>query len=86
MLQEGRILGSDLPPTCQGILSGQALPVEYPLDPIERDLLATMDCPVDVPTLLKIARQINISEPTLYGSLVTLLRKRLIKPVNVRTV
>lgn len=79
LLQESRILGSELPSTCQGILSGQALPVEYSLDSIERDLLATLEVPVDVPTLLKIAGQIDINESALMTSLISLLRKGLIK-------
>jgi hypothetical protein len=79
ILREERMLGSDLPSTCQAKLAGQALSVEYDLDPIERDLLDTMSMPVDVMSLMKIARQINIGEPTLHAALGSLLRKRLIK-------
>lgn len=78
ILNEGCVLGSDLPATCTVTLSGQALPVEYRLDPIERELLDAIDNPVDVPTLLKIARHIDMSESALFGSLASLLRKRLI--------
>jgi hypothetical protein len=79
ILHDGQVLGSDLPPTCQAILSGQGIPVEYALDPLERDLLHTLEQPLAVPTLLQAASQIEVSEATLYAALVGLLRKRLIR-------
>jgi hypothetical protein len=79
ILQEGRIIGSDLPSTCLATLSAQALPVEYYLNAIEQDLLATLDNAVEFPMLLKIAQQIDISELDLCNALVSLLSKRFIK-------
>jgi hypothetical protein len=82
ILNEARVIGSELPPTCLATLSGQALPVEYHLDPIEKDLLVTLNSAVEFLTLLKIAQQIDISETTLCQVLISLLRKRLIKLVG----
>jgi Methyltransferase small domain len=78
ILQEGRVLGGTVPLSCKATLSGQAIPVEYRLNPIERGLLDAIDNPVYVPTLLKIARQINVSESSLLAGLASLLRERLI--------
>jgi len=78
ILKEGRVLGGDLPPTCAATLSGQAIAVEFPLDPIERDLLDTLDNPTDVPTLMKLAHRIGVSREVVQDSLVSLLRKRLL--------
>ncbi len=79
IVREGKVLGRRSLASCTATLSGQAIPVEYRIDPVELGLLDAMDNPVDVPTLEKIARQINVSESSLYTGLVSLLRKRLIK-------
>ena len=78
IVSEGRLLGSELPPTCRAVLSAQAMPVEYQLDSVERDLLDAIDNPVDVATLAELSRSINIDESTMYTALESLLCKRLI--------
>jgi len=82
LLHEDRILGSNTQSKCSVILSGNSMPMEYQLDSIERDLLDTMDTPVDMPLLLKVASRINVGESVLYGAIKSLLRKRLISLIN----
>jgi len=78
-LLEGRLLGGDLPPTCRATLMGQPLGVEFVLNPVERDLILCMDQPVEVSTLLAIARQAGMDIKTLYEALEALLGMGLIK-------
>jgi Methyltransferase small domain len=82
MLREAQVLGSPAQATCQAVLSGQALPVEYGLDVLERDLLTVLDQPVAVAALLKLAAQTGLDAPALYAGLGGLLRKRLITLVG----
>lgn len=78
-LLEGRLVGKDLPPTCRATLMGKALPVEYSLSPVERDLFICMDQPVAVPNLLEIAHQGGMDGEILYEALESLLRMGLVR-------
>lgn len=78
ILLDGQVTGSDEFRSCKATLSGQALPIECRLLPLERNLLVAMNNPVDYPAILRVSRQNNISEPVLHNAFVSLLKKRLI--------
>ena len=66
----------------QATLAGQSLPVEHFLDPVELDLLDCMDNPVDMQTLLGIAKMNRVDTDVLLGAVRSLLRKRLVMLVE----
>jgi len=82
ILLDGHLSGSDRFTTCKATLSGQGIPLEHYLNPIERDLLECMHGVVDFSTLQSIACKINVEEETLYEALRSLLRKGLVKLVE----
>jgi len=78
-LLEARALGSSVPPTAQARLAGLAMPAEYALEPLERDLLVCLDQPVPVADLLAAGAQGAIPAPAVLQALTALVRMGLAK-------
>ncbi|MBF0499667.1 MAG: methyltransferase [Candidatus Riflebacteria bacterium] len=81
-LLEGVVLGSELPPTCQATLMGQALSIDHRLNHLERDLLKFLDHQMEGPALLSVAQQASMSEEILFGTIRSLLGKGLIRLID----
>ncbi|MDR3673230.1 MAG: methyltransferase [Holophaga sp.] len=79
-LLEVSALGSTAPSTAQARLAGQAMPVEHPLEPLERDLLGCLEQPLATADLLAAAAKAGLDEPAVLAALVSLVRKGLIRP------
>jgi methylase of polypeptide subunit release factors len=78
-LLEVSALGSATPATAQARLAGQAMPVQHPLEPMERDLLGCLEQPVATAGLLAAAAKAGLAEEAVLAALVALLRKGLIR-------
>jgi methylase of polypeptide subunit release factors len=79
-LLDAQLLGAELrtKTNVKATLLGQALPVEYQLDPLERELLNLLEKKVAFSDLLGHARQLNVSEDGVLAAITSLLRRRLI--------
>jgi hypothetical protein len=84
-LLDAQLLGGELrtKANAKATLLGQALPVEYQLDPVERELLNFLelnfhDKRITVSDLLGHARRPNVSEDSVLAAITSLLRRRLI--------
>lgn len=80
-LREARALGA--PQTLASIQArrlGQAMPIEYFLDPLERDLLGCLDTPMPTADLLALGTQAGLAEAQVLEALIALLRKGLLHP------
>jgi len=74
---ESRALGTDVPPSIQARLFGQCLSVEHPLDPLELDVLTSLDRPLATQAILDVAAKVNLPEDVVLNALVSLVRKGL---------
>jgi methylase of polypeptide subunit release factors len=81
-LLEASALGSAAPPTAQARLAGQAMPVEHPLEPVERDLLGCLEQPVATALFLATAARAGLAEDAVLAALVSLVRKGLVLPLD----
>ncbi|BDU73650.1 methyltransferase [Mesoterricola silvestris] len=79
-LLEARALGMRVPPTTQARLAAQAMPVEHPLAPLERDLLERMDPEARVADLLAAAAAAGLGSEAVLDALVALVRRGLVRP------
>ena len=78
-LTESRVLGGQqIPATARATLLGQALTVEYPLDPVERDILQSLEKPVAVSDLLAVADQCNMDKNAVLAAIDSLQRHGLV--------
>ncbi|HEV8041397.1 MAG TPA: methyltransferase [Bryobacteraceae bacterium] len=78
-LTESRVLGSEkIPATARATLLGQALTVEYPLDPVERDILQSLDKPVAISDLLAVGDKVGIDREAVLAALDSLQRRGLV--------
>jgi hypothetical protein len=81
-LTESRVLGGQqIPATARATLLGQALTVEYPLDPVERDILQSLEKPVAVSDLLAVADQCNMDKNAVLAAIDSLQRHGLISVI-----
>jgi hypothetical protein len=76
-LLDASVLGAAIAPKTKATRLGQALEIEYELDPLERQLLAAMEGRFAAPELLRFCRQSGAPEPAALGAIRSLLRKRL---------
>jgi len=79
-LLEARVLGSQVPPSTLARRAGLAMPVEHQLDSVELDLLCCLESPVVTADLLAVGAKTGVPEKVILDSLVSLVRKGLIKP------
>lgn len=77
-LFDARALGSNLAASAKATLLGQALPIEYPLDPVEREILLRSERRIAVSELLQMFRAMNCGEESVYAAITGLLRWRLV--------
>ena len=80
-LVETHGLGTGVPPGARGHRLGLAMPVEHTLDPLERDLLASMDQSVATADFLAAAAGSAVPEASVLDALVSLVRKGLVRPM-----
>ena len=79
-LLEGRALGAQVADTAQARLAGQAMPMEHPLAPMERDLLCCLDQPAATRDLLTAADRAGLPQAAVLEALTALVRKGLVRP------
>jgi hypothetical protein len=77
-LFDARALGSNIPASAKATLLGQALPIEYPLDPVEREILVRSEHRIAVSELLQMFRAMNCGKESVYAAITALLRRRLV--------
>jgi methylase of polypeptide subunit release factors len=78
-LLEARALGAQAPSTIRARLTGLAMPVEHLLNPLEEDLLCALENPAATLVLMMAAAKANIPEEAVMASLISLIRKGLVK-------
>jgi SAM-dependent methyltransferase len=76
-LLDARVLGSDLPAHAKATRLGQALTIEHPLDPVEREILLSIERPIDASELLTVLGKLGIGRESVVTAVTSLLRKRL---------
>ena len=81
-LLDASAMGAPAAPTAQARLAGQALAVEHPLAPMERDLLGCLEQPAATTDLLGAAARAGMDEAAVLGALIELVRKGLIQPLG----
>jgi len=82
-LTESRVLGSEqIPATARATLLGQALTVEHPLDPVERDILQSLDKPVAISNLLDVGDKVGIDRKAVLAALDSLQRRGLVSVID----
>jgi len=74
---ESRALGTEVPPSIQARLFGQALSVEHPLDPLELDVLTHLERPLATAAILDVAAKVALPEDMVLNALVSLVGKGL---------
>lgn len=74
---DAQVLGQEMRANAKATLLGQALPLEYPLDPIEREVLQRTEGQIAVSELLKISHEFKVGEEVVLSAIVSLLRKQL---------
>jgi Methyltransferase small domain len=77
-LLDAQALGSTIPPNAKATLLGQALPIEYQLDALEREILRRLESRTAVAELIKTFQSFNVSEEYTLAAITSLLRRRLI--------
>jgi hypothetical protein len=77
-LLEAQALGSSIPVNARATLLGQALPIEHPLDSLEREILKRLESRTAVPELIKTFQKFNVSEELTLAAVVSLLQRRLV--------
>jgi hypothetical protein len=77
-LFDARALGSNLPASAKATPLGQALTIECPLDPVEREILLRSERQIAIPELIKMFRAMNCGEESVYAAITSLLRRRLV--------
>jgi methylase of polypeptide subunit release factors len=77
-LFDARALGSNLPASAKATLLGQALTIEHPLDPIEREILVRAERRIAVSELIQMFRTMNCAEESVHAAITALLRGRLV--------
>lgn len=75
---EARVLGSNIPVSAKATLLGQALTIECPLDPVEREILLHSERRIAISELLQMFHAMNVGEESVYAAITVLLRRRLI--------
>jgi hypothetical protein len=81
-LTESRVLGSEqILATARATLLGQALTVEYPLNPVERDILQSLDKPVAASDLLAVADKCNVDKSAVLAAIDSLQRHGLVSVI-----
>lgn len=80
-LIDARALGSNLSPRGKATLLGQALKIEHPLDPVEREILERMGEQISAPGLNRIFRDLGTDDLGAIAAIRSLLRRRLIRLV-----
>jgi hypothetical protein len=78
-LLDARVLGSDIPAKAKATLLGQALSMEHPLDPVEREILHRLQGVIAVKELIKTFRALDVDEPAVIAAARSLLRRRLVR-------
>jgi SAM-dependent methyltransferase len=76
-LLEAHALGSRVPSTLKARLAGVAMPIEHTLEPIEQDLLCSLETPTAARDLLVAAAKAGIPEDAVSTALIALVRKGL---------
>ena len=79
-LVETRGLGISVPASIQARTVGQAMPLNYVLDAIERDILTSTDRPTPTSELLSAGARASVPEEVILGSVVSLIRRGMIRP------
>jgi methylase of polypeptide subunit release factors len=77
-LFDARALGSNIPASAKATLLGQALTIECPLDPVQREILLRSEHQIAVPELIQMFRTMNCGEESIYAAITALLRRRLV--------
>jgi len=81
-LLEARALGHEVGTQAQAELLGKALPIIYPLDPVERELLVLLEKPLPFSELLTLAQKsdpgLNLDEPVIVKAITSLIRRGLV--------
>jgi hypothetical protein len=77
-LLDAQALGSSVPVNATATLLGQALPIEHPLDSLEREILKRLESRTAVPELIKTFQKFNASEELTLAAVVSLLQRRLV--------
>lgn len=81
-LSESRVLGGQqIPAAARATLLGQALTVEYSLNPVERDILQSLDKPVAVADLLAVADKCNVDKSAVLAAIDSLQRHGLVRMI-----
>lgn len=85
-LTESQVLGSQkIPTTARATLLGQALSMEHPLNPVEHDILESLDAPVAVSALLSVADKCAVDKKAVLAALDSLRRRGLVSLTNAET-
>jgi hypothetical protein len=74
-LLDARLLGGNLQANAKATLLGQPLSIEYPLDPLEREILNYLENPTAVSEILNLA---GSDSSAVIASIASLLRRRLV--------
>jgi len=78
-LTESRVLGpQQIPASARATLLGQALTVEHTLDPVERDILQSLDKHVAISDLLAVGDKVGIDRKAVLAALDSLQRRGLV--------
>jgi Methyltransferase small domain len=77
-LTESQVLGSQTPAAARATLLGRALTVEYPLDPVERQILHHLEKSLAVSELVVLLQGCNIDKNAISAALDSLQRRGLI--------
>jgi SAM-dependent methyltransferase len=74
---DARVLGDACPPQAKATRLGQALTIEYALDPVELELLDRMEGRVAASELLRLCRDLDVPQSSVLEAIRSLLRRRL---------
>ena len=73
--------GQQIPAAARATLLGQALTVQYSLNPVERDILQSLDKPVAVADLLAVADKCNVDKSAVLAAIDSLQRHGLVRMI-----
>lgn len=76
-LFDASLLGGATPPKARATRLGQALSIEHELEPLERQVLARMEGGAAASELLRLCREFDVQEASVFEAIRSLLRRRL---------
>jgi hypothetical protein len=77
-LMDAQVLGAAIPASTKAVLMGQALSIEYQLDPLEREILRRLEKRTAMPDLLRICQELSVGERNVMEAVISLLQKKLV--------